>query len=701
MKLFNRKTFSLLALAIPVVIFAGSLQSSSTQKENSLAVMYQLKGDVEKKYNKLVEEKASEIGFNVTNPHHNVNNQYEKKWGSTTLENLSFLSSVNDKNIIPLLLKDPRIAGFAPFNMLIYKKKGEEHSHVGHLMPHTMLDILDINDQEIRESFITSFKPLDEMIEKEFSDPKYEMKKSYLNYHNMPKDRMIQFEYTFDRPEDIDDFIEEFQNSFELAFINKGYLIAGYHNFKDNDDDDILEGFDGFWTYSLCHLEFSYNMFDNEGARPEAGLFAPCTMYVYIKAESNTLVFGMPTLHNWTETLYITSDKRAKLAARLNTEIPQILKEYGMVQINPVNPLTATAEEKKMKTAAPEPKVDKAEPQPKTAAPKAKPAADKKDQIPASEDKTKTINITIPKPPKVPTPISVKTIGGGDNNSILDRSIKFSKRVPPNWDPNKYNKKTKEVASLSIPGEVFSGRIAAHLRGKYMEAAEVEKVLKSAGFDIVSTSTLDKKKTLTSVVFTSKELLAAAAKQNRGFISNMRVLVDSKEKRISITNPLYYAKAFMQNDFDETTAKKTLNDINTAFKGLENSKDALKFNLLPDYQFMKGLPKYQDMQTVASGDNLEAKLKDNKRVVFTQKLGNGSTLVGVKLHKRTAKFINKIGTNNAALLPYPVLIEDGKAKILDPKYYIAIMYPMLKMSEFMTIATIPDSIKKDCKRVFR
>ena len=53
------------------------------------------------------------------------------------------------------------------------------------------------------------------------------------------------------------------------------------------------------------------------------------------------------------------------------------------------------------------------------------------------------------------------------------------------------------------------------------------------------------------------------------------------------------------------------------------------------------------------------------------------------------------------MLPYPILIENGKAKILDPKYYISYMYPMLKMSEFMTIATIPDAIVKDCKRVFR
>ena len=192
-----------------------------------------------------------------------------------------------------------------------------------------------------------------------------------------------------------------------------------------------------------------------------------------------------------------------------------------------------------------------------------------------------------------------------------------------------------------------------------------------------------------------------ASKENRGFIASLRVLVDTKEKKISITNPLYMAKGFLQDDYDEKAAKKILDKITTQFPKMTNSKDVLKFQLLPKYQFMNGMPYYENMIEVASGDDLLERIKDNKKVVFTQTLENGSTLIGIKLGKRTRKFTKKIGRNNAAMLPYPILIENGKAKILDPKYYIAYMYPMLKMSQFMTIATIPDAMVKDCERVFR
>ena len=190
-------------------------------------------------------------------------------------------------------------------------------------------------------------------------------------------------------------------------------------------------------------------------------------------------------------------------------------------------------------------------------------------------------------------------------------------------------------------------------------------------------------------------------KVNRGFMASLRLLVDSKEKHISITNPMYMAKGFLQNDFDEKNANKLLIRLVQAFQGLTNSKDALKFQLLAKYQFMNGMPKYENMVEVASGTNLLEKLKNNDKVIFSQKLEDGATLVGIRLGKRTRKFTKRIGRNNAAMLPYPILIENGKAKILDPKFYISFMYPLLTMSQFMTIATVPDAMIKDCEKVFK
>jgi len=661
--------------------------------ENALAVMYTLKVDIEHAYNTIIEEKLKSIDYRITDPHHRVNDQYKNKYGTTVLDTLSFLPVANDKVILPLLNIDPRIAVTAPFNMLIYKKSDENVTHVGHIMPSALLDMVGITDKKARETFIASLKPLDKKVEAEFREKGLKYTKSYTTYEKLAENRTLNFEYEFEAPEDLDEYIETFQNKIELAFIKKQYLIAGYHNFMYARDDaeKILKGYDAFWTYSLCHLGFSYNMFDKKNAHPEAALFAPCTMYVYIKKGTNKLVVGMLRLENWSTTLDIKDEKRVELIHKLDREIPEILTAFGMKATKNSNTLLEkeTKVEKK-KVAVKE---------------------SKKEQVPTpSPEKTKThskktqsiqtnrgsVKIAVPSVPKVPDAIHF------GNDDIIDRSIHFSKRTPPGYVAHRFDKMKKAHKSTNTRiGEVNQGRISAHLRGEFMEVKKVEEKLKAAGFQVLVTAPVNKKSTLISVVFTDKSIVSMASKPTRGFMASLRVLVDTKEKSISITNPLYMAKGFLQSDFDEKAANKILVRLINEFPGLKNSKDALKYQLLPKYQFMNGMPQYQDMIEVASGTDLLERIKDNKKVVFIQTLENGSTLIGIKLSKRTRKFTKKIGRNNAAMLPMPILIENGKAMILDPKYYIAFMYPLLKMSEFMTIATVPDAIIKDSKRVFR
>jgi len=729
------KTYTLLLSML--MFFIPSSILAETPK--NLAVFYELTGnDAEARYNKLVEEELPKIGFNLADPHHRVNDQYKAKYGSTTLDVLSFLPAVNDNNVMPLFNIDPRLAGFSPFNMLIYKLLNEKTTHVGHLTPEAILDILGINDKEVSEKFIASFKPLDELLDKKFG------KRTYKTYGKLSDDRMLNFEYEFERPDDMDDFIDEFQNEFEMSFINKKYLIAGFHNFLETDEgEEALADFDIFWAYSLCHLEYSYNMFDNKGARPDAGLYAPCTMYMYVKKGSNKLVVGMPKLINIIDTLGVKNPSRVALVNKLDKEIPEILTAFGMKAVENVNPLKETPKAKfstaaigvalakatekvlvpkeEVKTKAVE-KNSLVKTIDRTAAISVKKKIElKKPEVKNVEAKTtknqkaeqsrgangKVINIAIPKPPKV---IRLNVTTNTSPTAVSsDRSIKFSKRVPPNYitSAERYGKGGKGSnlsTSNKMLGDVDKGRISAYLRGELLDVKTASDKLKNAGFEVLAVVPLDKKKKLISIVFTSSDIKKIASKMNRGFLGTLRLLIDPKNKQISITNPLYLAKAFMQDDFNDEIPKKILTAINGEFTGLRNSMDKLKFQLLPKYQFMNGMPYFKDMEVVARGNDLLQKLekkKNKKKVVFKLKLDNGSTLIGVKLSKRTSKFPKKIGTNNAGMLPYPVLIENGEAKILEPKYYLALMYPQLTMEEFMTIATIPGAIIKDCGKVFK
>ena len=693
-------------LGVSIALLVGTTAPLSAVTDQNLALMVTVKGDAEKKYDTFVEEKIKSLGFVLTDPHKRVNDGYKKKYGSTKLDILSFMSIVNKNATSPLLEIDPRLAGFNPFNMLIYRKLGEENTHIGHLDPVAMMDMIGITDEKVRAEYPKIIEPLDKMIKEEFGSDISMVKVDKMVEGN----RMMNFEVPFERPEDLDDFIDDFQERFEAAFEDKDYIIAGFFNYKETFDGvDRLPSFDAFWVYSLCHFKFSYTVFDNEGGRPDAGMFAPCSMYMFIKKDGKTLTVGMPRLANWAATLGIKDENRLALVRQLDKEIPEIMASLGAKEVENVNPMKETPVPLKKaavaKPAAAQPKTGpEAAPAPaaKATPPKAKEAEKKAD---VASDSNDSIIIEIPKVPEPVKALTVVTIGGNapvkQNESLYrPRAIALKVSAPPKAMvvAPKQEQENGEVGAIS------SSQVSAYLRGDLLSADEVKKRLEAAGFKVLSTSVLDKKGLLTSVVFTNDALTKMADKENRGFAASLRVLIDNKNKQISIVNPLYVGKAFMQDDFDKKKAESLLVSLRKAFPGLKNSKDSLKFNLLPKYRFMEAMPYYQDMVVIAKGDKLleQAKGKNGgKDILFVQPISKDRTLIGVKLGKRTSKFIKKVGVKNAALLPYPVLIENGEAKILDPKYYISVMYPMLKMSEFMTISTVPGAIQLDCENLFR
>jgi len=250
-----------------------------------------------------------------------------------------------------------------------------------------------------------------------------------------------------------------------------------------------------------------------------------------------------------------------------------------------------------------------------------------------------------------------------------------------------------------------SDDINSYLVGSYMNADKVSQKLKENGFDIIATYKISKKSKGTTVIFSNSEIKKLASKEGRGFAGVLRVLIDKKRDRISIMNPIYFQRAFLQKDYNEKIATNTLKAIKNAFGELKGSEEKLDKDDLAGYHFMMSMPYYEDSIVVGEGNTVELleklnKYKNGKNYVFDLKLSDSSYLVGYKLSKRTSKFVNKIGTQNEQVLPYMILLENDKATILNAKYYLAISYPLLSMGQFMKISTVPGAIEKELSKPF-
>ncbi len=263
---------------------------------------------------------------------------------------------------------------------------------------------------------------------------------------------------------------------------------------------------------------------------------------------------------------------------------------------------------------------------------------------------------------------------------------------------------TKMIARFSLVMLLFAvtvfsahaAKISAYYTAPYATQKVVSAKLKKAGFEVLTSYSPASKEHIKVLVVTNKDLKANASKKSRGFAAIQRVMVDSSAKTVRVTNPRYWLKAFMQKDYTAGVDEKVKAAFTKALGELTPTKDLLEEEDLAHYHFMMAMPYYEDMLTLKKG----ATVKEKKKL-FEVKLANGSRLVGVKMSKNTENFIDKIGIQNAILLPYTVLIEDGTVYALHAKYYLALSYPLLSMGEFMTISSIPDAIERKLKKALK
>ena len=250
--------------------------------------------------------------------------------------------------------------------------------------------------------------------------------------------------------------------------------------------------------------------------------------------------------------------------------------------------------------------------------------------------------------------------------------------------------------------------IPTDFKAAYMSVDQLKQKLNANNLQVLGTHQVAGNKDYTVVVYTSKELQKLAQLKDRGFCAVLRILVNSKDKQIKVSNPEYFLRAFLQKDYKSGCEKGVKASLEKVLGKLTPTKDALSAKKLKSYHFMMGMPYYEDFQTVAKGNtaDLLKKLQKNAKgsVVFTQNIkADGSVvLCGVALPAKIEKFNEKLGTmGQSQLLPYSVLIGNGEARILHAKFYLALSFPRLTMGQFMKIRAIPSDIKDQFKKYFK
>lgn len=278
-------------------------------------------------------KKIDTIGYTTVAINKHLENHYYNKYSEKNVEMLSFFAIVNKEEMRPLLLSNPDFGAYAPFNFLVYKTldtQSDNNTWYGHLNPDTMLDIIGAKDEGNKKAFKQMVLGLDTLVNKEL---KPDFTKRFEHTKPLPTHGVTKFVKTFEATDDIEDFMEEFIMEHDGNFAKRNFVIAGFMDFKFEYDDMELEfeKYDAYWVSLLCHFNFSNSIF-NRGI-PEAGMFAPCSVYFYIPKGSNKLHVGYASVDNWINALNFKDQKRIDYMKAIDKEVQQAFEEMGFIKV--------------------------------------------------------------------------------------------------------------------------------------------------------------------------------------------------------------------------------------------------------------------------------------------------------------------------------------------------------------------------------
>jgi len=257
---------------------------------------------------------------------------------------------------------------------------------------------------------------------------------------------------------------------------------------------------------------------------------------------------------------------------------------------------------------------------------------------------------------------------------------------------------------LLITSTLFSKEISTYFYADIQTQNEIKINLSKVGFNIIGSYDAMQDKNYKVIIYTSNILKKLANKQDRQFAAIGKILINKKDNILVFTNPKYFLTAFLQDDLNKALVSQVQNRLKAAFT-LKPSTYSIDEDDLKSYHFMISMPYYEDMLDIASGDNLNQKLLKNHKdkIVFSLKLNN-STLYGIKMDTKGGEkdYISTLNQQkHSVLLPYLVIVNKHQAKILHPKYYLALSLPKLTMGEFMTIMDTPNDIENYFKSLFK
>ncbi|WP_309496858.1 DUF302 domain-containing protein [Sulfurovum sp.] len=220
--------------------------------------------------------------------------------------------------VLKLVKKYPNIGLFSPMSMSIYSENGSNTISVSSLSAAAMAKIMGIPADDA--DLVAYGKLVQDTLRAALPNAKVE-KVSY-DMKKPEGDLVWGTTLTFDG--DWEDTKDDFEMEFEGSLAPYTFVMAGFNDLNYDFEEAEYEAFNFYDVYSVCNISVIYTVAIKH---PEAGAFAPCSLYLYNKKDTNTIEMAFPAVYNWIASLAIEDKESVKELMTAQTNLEKILTE--------------------------------------------------------------------------------------------------------------------------------------------------------------------------------------------------------------------------------------------------------------------------------------------------------------------------------------------------------------------------------------
>lgn len=268
-----------------------------------------------------IEKTFEDAGF-VLSGLNDMNIAFKSKFQKTN-HKMYFLLTVYRKDFVLELVKiTPKAALFAPLSMSIYMHKGSNDIYISSLSIDGMAKVTGISSSN---KYMKEYASLVRATLAKAMPGGHFEKTSYKVLK--PRGELVSSvvgEMEEEGEDAIEDELEAFQTELEGSLETLGFVIAGFNKLGDEFAEAGYNKYEFFDAYSICKLPV---IFEVSRTHPEAGAFAPCTLYMYREKGSFEVHMAYPSVYNWLSSLDIEDETSSNILIDAQNKMVGVLNE--------------------------------------------------------------------------------------------------------------------------------------------------------------------------------------------------------------------------------------------------------------------------------------------------------------------------------------------------------------------------------------